>query len=227
MGAYYTRQELLLETRIRDVDKVIDLMINSLQSKEYKINEQNTTLTKAIDEMSMVMTKCHASIGNGMSASDKAVVDKLKRKNEELVELLNDAACFLRMYSYDVTKRVDHFNIRNGTITSLYRRITHSLQSQQQNPFLPSQWTADDTLLLLQRLLKKELLIQQMHDQSSLSLSTIEESTLEQEGSTSLNSSLLSTTSYNKRTRLHSRVNPVPLTRSRLQGIVPMVPLRT
>ncbi|OAO14028.1 protein kinase [Blastocystis sp. ATCC 50177/Nand II] len=53
MSAYYTRQELLLETRIRDVDKVIDLMINSLQSKEYKINEQNTTLTKAIDEMSI------------------------------------------------------------------------------------------------------------------------------------------------------------------------------
>ena len=216
MSAYYTRQELLLETRIRDVDKVIDLMINSLQSKEYKINEQNTTLTKAIDEMSIVMTKCHASVGNGMTASDKAMMDKLKRKNEELVELL-----------YDVTKRVDHFNIRNGTIASLYRRITHSIQSQQQNPFLPSQWTADDTLLLLQRLLKKELLIQQMHDQSSLSLSTIEESTCEQEGSASLNSSLLSTTSYNKRTRLHSRVNPVPLTRSRLQGIVPMIPLRT
>lgn len=94
MSAYYTRQELLLETRIRDVDKVIDLMINSLQSKEYKINEQNTTLTKAIDEMSIVMTKCHASVGNGMTASDKAMMDKLKRKNEELVELLNDAACF-------------------------------------------------------------------------------------------------------------------------------------
>ena len=67
MSAYFTRQELLLETRIRDVDKVIDLMINSLQSKEYKINEQNTTLTKAIDEMSIVMTKCHASVGNGMT----------------------------------------------------------------------------------------------------------------------------------------------------------------
>ena len=217
INAYYTRQELLLETRIRDVDKVIDLMINSLQNKEYKLCEQKSTMTKAIDEMSTVMENYRSSAQRGIPPSEISEMETLKRKNEELVEVLNDAACFLRMYSYDVTKRVDHFNIRKGTIASLYSRITRSLQSQQHASF-PYQWTANDTLLLLQRLVKKELLIQQMHDQSSLFLGTAEDSTLEHDTSTSMNSSLLSTASSTKRTRLHHRVNPVPLSRSRLQA---------
>ena len=51
-----------METRIHDMEQVVDMMINTLQQKEYMLSEQAATMSKAIDQVSSVLSKCHSSL---------------------------------------------------------------------------------------------------------------------------------------------------------------------
>ena len=207
-----------METRIHDMEQVVDMMISTLQQKEYMLSEQAATMSKAIDQVSSVLSKCHSSLRLDALESDQETIDKLRKENEKMAELLKDTSTFIRVYSYDLSLRADPFGIRTDPISTLYTRINSVLNSGLQPRFYPSQWTTNDTLLLLQRMVKKELLLLRIQESTSLSssFSSIESSGISSDLTTSQNSSFISFASSSaKRERLRTQVNP-PISRSPL-----------
>lgn len=143
----------IFDTRIHDILQIVEMLIDTIHKEREHVDQKLKQASAVID-------------GLQQGVSSQPIDLFAKREHEAMMnQLIEDCYKYICIDSNNLN-RADQYNIRTATAESLSSRIRSLLPST--NTINPSIWSSNETLLLLNRLIKTENDLNQLQSKHSL-----------------------------------------------------------